>query len=108
MNLLYDPMLESEKGNLVLNLFSEPELLKNVFYNNIKILKENSVQKIISDTYKFKPEQLALEEYGSEKLYPVILIANDLGSVLQFIPDNMNNLVNIPSLRSVQEILRNR
>jgi hypothetical protein len=93
MNLLYD----NKTDTTVLDLYITPEIVGNVLNDRIHFLQlpENLVQVSVSDVYKYRPERVALQYYGNESYYPIILAANNIGTLFHFVPSKFNNTINM-------------
>lgn len=102
----YDIDLSNKTGNIC--IIQDSLSNENMFNNLLKYeknLKDNTYKKIVNHEYKFRPDKLALEIYGNQLLYPLILIANNLTSILQFDPKKLNFTIKIPNNEIVQKIL---
>jgi hypothetical protein len=103
MNLLYNKDLDS----VMYDLYLEPTILGNIINDRIHYIQrpENLVLIDVPDTYKYRPERIALQYYGSEQYYPIILAANNIGSLLQFIPSEFNNKIKMVKSEVIQKLL---
>ena len=90
-----------------LNSFTDYHIFNNLFAKiNTKELIENSVIYNIDNTYKYRPDKVAYEVYADEFYYPWILQANSLGTIFQFIPENLNFECYVPSLEYINSKLK--
>jgi uncharacterized membrane protein len=91
----------------VYDQYLEPSIIGNVINDNIHYLLnvENIVFIDVPDTYKYRPELVALQYYGSEQYYPLILAANNIGSLLQFVPSRFNNQIKMIRSEVIQKLL---
>ena len=87
--------------------FINPSITGNVFNDYIHYLQkeENNIVVYVPDKYKYRPERIANLYYGSEQYYPLILLANNIGTLFQFIPSNMNNQVKLLKPEILQKLL---
>ena len=84
---------------------------EHIFENNllqlpIDFIIRNSEKISIDDTYKYRPDKLAYEYYGDDMYYPWILQANSIGSILNFIPSQMDYEVFVPNRYFVDNFYR--
>ena len=91
MNLLYDNKIDTT----ILDLYITPEIVGNILNDRIHFIQqpENLVQIQVQDTYKYRPERVALQYYGNESYYPIILAANNIGTIFHFVPSKFNNTI---------------
>jgi hypothetical protein len=94
-----------KKDTRAINTFIEPKIFMNKLIKKRQELITNSTIHEIDSRYDYRPDKLAYEIYGQDFWYPVILIANDLGSILQFKSGNMNFKCKTPSLSVIKNIL---
>ena len=102
MELLYTPI-----NSVVYDQYLEPSILGNVINDRIHYIQkpENLVEIDVPDIYKYRPERVALRYYGSEQFYPLILAANNIGTLFHFIPSNFNNKIKMLKSSVVQQLL---
>jgi len=66
-------------------------IFKNILNNNIQFFQENELKALdtfkIDESYKYRPDKVAFEYYGEDGYYPLVLYANNIGSILQFNPE---------------------
>lgn len=93
MDLLYTNQINT----IVLDQFLEPTIVGNIINDNISVVQDikNCIVVTVNDTYKYRPEKLAFEYYGHESFYPLILAANNIGSLFYFIPSKFNNEIKL-------------
>lgn len=103
MNLTYSKNIDTS----VLDQYLEPEILGNLINDKIHYIQdpENLVLVNVPDTYKYRPERVALQYYGHESYYPLILAANNIGTLFHFIPSQFNNQIKMVKSNIVQKIL---
>ena len=103
MNLTYSQNIDTT----VLDQYLEPEILGNLINDKIHYLQkpENLILINVPDTYKYRPERVALQYYGHESYYPMILAANNIGTLFQFIPSHFNNQIKMVKSEVIQKIL---
>lgn len=103
MNLTYSKNIDTT----VLDKYLEPEIVGNIINDKIHYLQspENLVLVTVPDTYKYRPERIAHQYYGHESYYPLILAANNIGSIFHFIPSHFNNQIKMIKSDVVRKIL---
>ena len=104
MELQYSKQLDST----IYDFYLEPTVYGNILNDNIHFLQrpENLVIVEVPDIYKFRPERVAKFYYGSEQYYPLILIANNIGSLFQFIPSEFNNQIKMIKSEVIQKMIK--
>lgn len=104
MELQYTKDLDST----IYDFYLEPTLYGNILNDNIHFLQkpENLVIVEVPDHYKFRPERVAKYYYGSEQYYPLILLANNIGTLFQFIPSDFNNQIKMIKSEVIANIIR--
>ena len=102
MELLYTSI-----DSRVYDQYLDPSIIGNVINDNIHYLQkpENLVYVNVPETFKYRPELVALQFYGSEQFYPLILAANNIGSLLQFIPSKFNYKIKLIRSDVIQKLL---
>lgn len=103
MNLLYTSDIDST----VYDQYLDPVILGNILNDKMLFLQrpENIVIIDVPDIYKYRPERIAAQYYGSEQFYPLILIANNIGSLFQFIPSKFDNKIKMIKSKVIQKVL---
>jgi len=103
MNLLYTNTIDST----VYDQYLTPAILGNIINDKIHFIQrpENLIIVEVSDKYKYRPERVALQYYGQESFYPLILAANNLGTLFQFIPSQLNNQVKLLKSDIIRSLL---
>lgn len=103
MSLLYDTLFDTT----VLDLYINPEIIGNILNDRIHFLQKPENLEVInvSDIYKYRPERLALQYYGSESYYPIILAANNIGTLFHFVPSKFNNTIKMVKLDVLRQLL---
>ena len=103
MDLLYTGNINSQ----VYDQYLEPSIIGNVINDNFHFLQrpENLIYVDVPDTFKYRPDLVALQFYGSEQFYPLILAANNIGSLLQFIPSEFNHNIKLIRPEVIQKLL---
>lgn len=87
--LSYGPVLNSIENRIYNDLPSEDfnlQIRKYFTSNNLYIIK-------VPNTFKFRPDFLSLILYGSIEYFHIILKINNMKSLLEFIPEEKNNLI---------------
>ncbi len=103
MELLYTNNIDST----MYDQYLDPVILGNLINDKIHWI-QNPVNHVIIDvpeTYKYRPERIANQYYGHESYYPIILAANNIGSLLQFIPSEFNYKIKLVKSAVIQQIL---
>jgi hypothetical protein len=90
----------------LLDILSTPDIFNKFLQYEIDLKNKNNYYKMaLTSKYDLRPEKIANEVYGNQLLYPIILIANDLCSILQFRIDQLNYEANIPTPEIVEKLL---
>jgi len=93
--------------NFSINEYSKEHLYENSFMLlDTEFIQQNSFKININDVYKFRPDRLSYKYYGSSTAYPIILAANNIGSIYQFKPELLNNECYIPTIEFVSKYLK--
>ena len=85
----YDTVLENyetELSNYTPTQLIQQQLKKYVNDSNLYLVE-------VADTYKYRPDLLSYIFYGTIEYYNIILLLNQMKSLLEFIPSNTNNLI---------------
>ena len=85
------------------NLFSFPSPTLATIEKNLFFLLRNSTFTVFEPQYRFRPDYLSLDVYGTVILWEVIMYVNGVFSVEDF--DGLGDVV-IPSLQSIVELNR--
>ncbi len=93
------------KDTEVINSFIEPHIFLNKMIRGTHDLKKNAIIVDMDARHDFRPDRLAYEYYGQDFWYPAILIANNLGSMIQFNAESLNFKVNMPNISDIRMIL---
>jgi hypothetical protein len=88
-----------------INTFIDPHIFNNVLIKNKKLLLQNAQQIDIDERYDYRPDRLAYELYRNDFYYPALLVANNIGSMLQFKADTLNFKCFAPTRLSIQNII---
>lgn len=95
------------------NLLAINELLKPSIktkfqrYINELNLKENYSYVPFEDNYKFRPDLISRKYYGSDYFYPLVLITNNINSMINFTPQNTNYKLKIINVNLLKKIFIN-
>jgi len=84
-------------------LFSFPSPTLATIDKNLFFLMRNSTYEVFEPKYKYRPDYLSFDKYGSVILWQVIMYVNGVFSVEDF--TDLGNVV-IPSLQSIVEMNR--
>ncbi len=103
MDLIYSKNINT----VVLDQYLEPEIIGNIINDKMHYIQspENLVLVYVPDTYKYRPERVALQYYGHESFYPLILAANNIGTLFHFIPGHFNNQLKLLKSEIVEQLL---
>lgn len=93
------------KDTKVIDTFIEPHVFLNKMIRGTASLNKNATVVDIDARHDFRPDRLAYEYYGQDFWYPAILIANNLGSMLQFNAETLNFKVNMPDVADIRRII---
>lgn len=76
--------------------FSKP-IFNNIFFKNKEGLI-NSSNKIDFNKieWNINPMKFCQDIYNEQYFYPIILLCNDIGSIYEFIPEKLNNIIIAP------------
>ena len=80
-------------NNIEARLYTrQPE---NLLRTNVqKYMKEQNLLLLeINNSYKFRPDIISHIFYGTNEYFHLVLMANNMKSFLEFVPENFNNLV---------------
>jgi len=96
----------STNTNRIVEEFTKPIHL-NVFSRNKESLLLNcEVVFFEKDNWKMRPDIFCMEHYKDPYFYPVVLMINKLGSVFEFVPDNLiKGLIIAPIRRKMIKLL---
>ena len=92
------------KDTRAVDVFTNPHIFEIKLLNKKKLLK-NAIEIKIDSRYDYRPDKLAYEYYKEDFYYPAILVANNLGSILQFKADLLNYKCYIPSKNDIQNLI---
>jgi len=79
----------------------------NVFFRNRDNLLENSTLVYFQKgSWRMKPDVFCIDHYKDPYIFPVILMINNLGSVFEFIPENLvKELIIAPNKNNIIKLL---
>jgi len=85
-------------------------IYENIFHINKDFLLLNSeLVTFETDKWKMRPEFFCDDHYKHPFIYPVILLANNLKSLFEFVPENLRqNYIIAPKLNAITRLLQNR
>ncbi len=95
-----------DKNPILLDMYIEPRIFLNALVQYKYILMKDATIHQLEDNYKFRPDRLAHDLWGQDLWYPAILVTNNIGSVLQFIPDIMGHTCLIPTDDNLIRVLK--
>jgi len=93
------------KDTRAIDSFIDPHIFKNKLLQGKKILLQNATIFELDSRYDYRPDRLAYEFYHEDFYYPAILVANNLGSILQFKAELLNYKCYVPSLASIRSLI---
>ncbi len=104
MEIEYNPNMEL---TVAINEISNIDILNNKISMNFDYMqqKENLVEVTVGSEYKFRPEKLAYKYYGHDSMYPIILACNNLRTIFDFVPEELNNKVLLLKTDILKQIL---
>ena len=90
----------------ILNEFKKP-IHSNVFFRNRDTLLENSTLVYFQKgSWRMKPDIFCVDHYKSPYIFPVILMINNLGSIFEFISENLvNEFIVAPFKNNIVKLL---
>jgi len=90
----------------MINQFNNP-IHRNVFFNNIEILQENSDYIIFNvEKWFMRPEVFCNDHYGEPYIYQVLLVVNNIKSIFEFVPDKfVDRLIIAPFRHEINRLL---
>jgi len=93
------------KNTELLNEFIEPHIFINrlIRHRNELILSSEEIE--IDARFDYRPDRLAGLYYNQDFWFPAILVANGLGSILQFKAETLNHKCLIPSAIIIQQLM---
>jgi len=103
MNLLYLNNIDST----MYDQYNLPVILGNLINDKIHFIQrpENCVIVDVPDAFKYRPERVANQYYGHESFYPIILAANNIGSLFQFIPSDFDHRIKLVKSSVISQLL---
>ena len=79
---------------------------KNLFYQNKSgLVLSADIIKFNIDKWDSNPMMFCEDYYSVQYLYPIILVCNTLGSIYDFILDNLRNGIVAPKLPEIIKVL---
>ena len=85
--------------------FSKP-FYSNLFYKNKDgLILTADLVKFNNDKWTYSPLMFCNDYYKMQYLYPVTLMCNNLGTVYEFILDNLKNGIISPQLSEINKVL---
>jgi hypothetical protein len=93
------------KDTKAVDEFIDWHLFENKLIKNKHLLLKNAISVKIDERYDYRPDRLAYEHYRQDFYFPAILIANNLGSMLQFKAEILDYRCLMPSANVIQSIL---
>ena len=94
------------KNTSLIDSFTEPLIFNNVLIKHREAVLLCECDDItIDERYNYRPDRLAYEIYGQDFWYPAILIANNIGSMLQFKAESLNFKCKVPRKTHVEKLV---
>lgn len=108
-NLINSFASENYISRYVIKEFCKP-IFTNVFMTNLEYLLRNSdIIFFKKDSWKQRPDVYCLDNYNNHNLYHIILLSNNIGSRLDFVPNKLpiNNYIITPKIDIILSLLDN-
>ena len=94
------------KNTTLVDSFTECHIFENfLIKHRVELLKDLDTVEI-DERYDYRPDRLAYEIYKQDFWFPAILIANNIGSILQFKAGSMNFKCKIPKKTNIDNIIK--
>ncbi len=107
-NLLDTSDLKINNREILINEFKKPIFQNKLFINKNFLITNSRNYELNKESWIRNPQNFALELYGEFEYYRVILLVNNIGSYIQFIPSNLkNNHVIVPYQSYIDKLLKN-
>lgn len=97
--------LPKELDTHLINAYVDPKIFTNRLIQHRHNLIQDAEIIGIDDTYRMRPDRLAYDKWGQDLWYPAILVANNLGSVIQFKPETLGQTCVVPKLENILKII---
>jgi hypothetical protein len=104
MSITYNTQVNTQ----ALDSYLDPGIDTNIILNNLQYLKQdkNLVEVDCPDIYKYRPDRIAYQYYGDCNFFPLVLAANNLGSLLQFVPSRFGNKIKLIKSQVIKNLLK--
>jgi len=92
---------------IVMDEANQPDVFSYTKYMSIFNNKENYEMIPFEDSFKFRPDLIALKYYGTDYLYPLVLNTNNINSMTEFIPEASNyelKIIKLSVLKSIYKV----
>jgi hypothetical protein len=98
---------QSYLSKLILAEFKKP-ITENVFFINKKVLKFSDSTEYYNfnrNEWVYSPHVFCYDVYDKQQyLFPIILLVNDIGSILEFTPENLDNIIIAPGIDIIEKV----
>ena len=89
--VLYD---YNEKDNSILDSIENIQSIKNFYYDLQTLIIDENLNKIpFNEKFQYRPDIVAKRVYQNEFFYPLILLANNIGSISFFDIANIGDTI---------------
>lgn len=95
----------TEKDTTFINVYTEPKIFLNYLIQYKYVLQQEATTIDLDSKYKFRPDRLAYDLWGQDLWYPILLVTNNIGSILEFNPERMGYTCEIPSDENLSKLL---
>lgn len=104
-NLLNNQDIKIGIREKIIKEFTKP-IFENIFYKNKEFLLVNSKKyKFDKEIWIQNPQAFSLEMYGDHNYYRIILLVNNIGSIIQFKPSHIrNDYIIVPLEKNITRI----
>lgn len=90
-NLLDESFLKINNRQALINEFNKPIFQNRIFINKQFLILNSNKYEFDRDSWVYNPQRFAFEIYKEFEYYRVILLVNDIGSIMQFSPNRMQH-----------------
>jgi hypothetical protein len=79
----------------------------NIFITHYNVLRDTSEDILFSsDSWTYNPKKLCIDYYNEYSLYPIVMLINNINSILLFKKDNFkDNLIKMPTYNKIFELI---
>lgn len=84
--------------------FAKTPMMNKYFRNKAGLVYKAPTVKFSNHNWRENPLAFCRDQYNEQLLYPLILMCNNLGSIYEFIPDNLPNGIIAPDQNVIARI----